>query len=83
MRCGHHASRHSRCVVKAKTKAVKKKFITIEVVQSQYDRKLTALCIEGRRFGIDAGPWKMLMSFTVSLDDLKHYLTDLETDCEI
>lgn len=43
--------------------------VTVEVLQS-YDGKYTALGIDGKRFGPDAGPWQTELSFKVDRSEL-------------
>lgn len=44
--------------------------VSIEVLQSTYDEQHWALSVEGTRIGIDAGPWRVVRSFTVPLEQL-------------
>lgn len=46
-------------------------FIDIEVMQSTYDSKYRALSVDGIRCGPDAGPWRVVDTFRVSVDTLK------------
>ena len=45
--------------------------IKIEILRSTYDSKYYALNIDGTRYGIDAGPWKIVGIAVVPKDEMQ------------
>lgn len=55
--------------------------IQIEVLRSVHSPKTYALCVEDKRFGPGAGPWKVERVFKVRLEDLRQHLDELHEQC--
>lgn len=47
--------------------------VKAEILRSTYDSQYYALNIEDTRHGVDAGPWEIIATLTISLDDISQY----------